>query len=199
MKKIYWPNTQFKIGAATLEQIPDTYHPEIAFAGKSNVGKSSIINALCERNALSRVSKNPGCTQQLNFFLISDSIYMVDMPGYGYAKKSKEVKYNWEMLIRKYLAGRPNLKRVFLLIDCRRGISDLDMEIMTLLDEKAVPYQITFTKIDQIQEAEKQKLIKQVEKIQKKHLAMHPQLLFTSGEKRIGIEDVRNEILSFIQ
>lgn len=199
MKKIYWPNTEFKIGAATLEQIPDTYHPEIAFAGKSNVGKSSIINALCERNSLSRVSKNPGCTQQLNFFLISDSIYMVDMPGYGYAKKSKETKYNWEMLIRQYLSGRPNLKRVFLLIDSRRGISDLDIEIMKLLDDKAVPYQLTFTKVDEIKEPEKQKLIAQVEKVSKKHLALHPQLLFTSSEKKIGIDDVRNEILSFIK
>jgi GTP-binding protein len=196
--KIHWSSTDFKIGANTLEQIPDTYHPEIAFAGRSNVGKSSLINAICERNSLTRVSRNPGCTQQLNFFLISEKIYMVDMPGYGYAKKSKEVKYNWEMLIRDYLAGRPNLKRVFLLVDSRRGVNDLDQEIMELLDDKAVPYQICFTKVDEIKESDKKKLIEQVEKIQKKHLALHPEILFTSSEKKIGIQEVRKEILSFL-
>jgi GTP-binding protein len=196
--KLNWPETEFKIGAALIEQIPATRLSEIALAGRSNVGKSSLINAITGRNSLSRVSRNPGCTQQLNFFMIDEKIYLVDMPGYGYAKKSRQVRNNWDKLIKTYLAGRANLKRVFLLIDGRHGVKDVDIDIMKLLDEKAVNYQIVFTKIDEVSEADKKKRISEIEKIQKKRPALHPVLLFSSSEKKMGIDDIRNEILGFL-
>lgn len=194
-----WQIVEFKIGAHRIDQIPPTELQEIAFAGRSNVGKSSLINALCGRNKLSRVSRNPGCTQQLNFFEISEKIYMVDMPGYGYAKQSKKTRNNWDNLIRKYLLGRPLLQRVFLLIDSRRGIKELDVDVMKLMDESAVVYQIVYTKIDEVKQQDKEHLEKQFKELQAKHPAMHPQFIYTSSKEKSGIEDVQNEILSFVR
>ena len=193
-----WQQAEFKIGAQIIDQIPSTNFSEVCFAGRSNVGKSSLINVLCGRNSLSRTSKNPGCTQQLNFFLIGEKMFLVDMPGYGYAKKSKKTRNEWDKLIRKYLLGRPLLKRVFLLIDSRRGFKESDIEIMKLMDETAVVYQVIFTKIDEINQVEKQKIEQEFQKLQKYHPAKHPNFILSSSKNNIGIDEIKNEILSLV-
>ena len=154
---IFRHNCEFKIGAATMDAIPKTYQPEVCLAGRSNVGKSSLINALVYRKDIARVSKKPGCTRQLNFFLIDDKFFLVDLPGYGFAEASKKDKQGWNYLIKDYLRGRPNLKRVFLLIDSRHGVKKNDEDIMKILDETAVSYQIVLTKIDEVNEAHLEK------------------------------------------
>lgn len=194
-KEIHWPNCDFKIGAVKIDDIPPTHHNEIAFAGRSNVGKSSLINAVTGRNSLVRVSRTPGCTRQLNFFLLDEKIYLVDMPGYGFAERGKKEIASWDRLIKDYLAGRPNLRRIFLLIDSRHALKPMDIQIMDLLDEKAVIYQIVLTKTDKISKDELDKAIKQVEAAGKKHPALHPTIIATSSEKGFGIEELRNEIL----
>ena len=134
-KKITWQNGDFKIGAVSMDDIPPTRLNEVAFCGKSNVGKSSLINAVTKRNNLVRTSKTPGCTRQLNFFEIDEKIYLVDMPGYGFAARGKQEIAGWSLLIKQYLTGRVNLRRIFLLIDSRRGLKEHDAEIMDVLDE----------------------------------------------------------------
>ncbi len=197
-KEIHWQSCDFKIGAMNIEDIPPTNHNEIAFAGRSNVGKSSLINAVTGRNTLSRVSKTPGCTRQLNFFLLDEKIYLVDMPGNGFAARGKQEIAGWEKLINDYLTGRPNLRRIFLLIDSRRGLNKTDEEIMERLDSSAVVYQIVLTKIDKLNQAEIDKVIAETQKKIKKHPAAFPEILSTSSERKMGIEELRNEILQLI-
>ncbi len=197
-KEIHWPNCDFKIGAVKIEDIPPTNHNEVAFAGRSNVGKSSLINAVTGRNSLVRVSRTPGCTRQLNFFLLDESVYLVDMPGYGFAERSKKEIGGWNVLISKYLTGRPNLRRIFLLIDSRHGLKKSDEEVMDVLDTSAVIYQIVLTKVDKLTEDELASVIADTEKKLKKHPAAHPQVICTSSEKKEGIEDLRKEILQLI-
>lgn len=187
---INWRKTEFKIGAQHLEQIPYTEYPEVAFVGRSNVGKSSLINALTNNNSLSRTSKNPGCTKQLNFFLIGDTIMLTDMPGYGFAKVSKKEKEHWQNLIRGYLLGRKQLKRIFLLIDARHGYKSSDIEIMKMLDESGVVYQITFTKTDKAEKKFLNKLSDEFSEFSLKHAAMHPEFIFTSSHEKKGIEQL---------
>lgn len=195
---INWRICDFKIGAAKVEDIPPTDFNEIAFAGLSNVGKSSIINALTERNSLTRTSKKPGCTRQLNFFLLGKKLMLVDMPGYGYAERSKTEIAGWNQTIQDYLGGRRNLMRVFLLVDSRRGLKESDKKIMSLLDEKAVIYQIVLTKCDK-STAEKIKSIKQsIVDISSNHQALHPKVLETSSLKKRGIDELKAEIESLV-
>ncbi len=184
----------FMLGVARLDQLPVSSLNEIAFAGRSNVGKSSLINALTGQKNLAKASNTPGRTQQLNYFNLGDKILMVDLPGYGFAQAPESMVKQWQKLIFTFLQGRVNLKRVFLLIDSRHGIKKVDEEIMKMLDTAAVTYQIVLTKTDKISAKALQKVIADTEEIIKKHGAAHIRLLATSSEKKKGLEELRAEI-----
>ena len=184
----------FMLGVARLDQLPVSSLNEIAFAGRSNVGKSSLINALTGQKNLAKASNTPGRTQQLNYFNLGDKILMVDLPGYGFAQAPESMVRQWQKLIFTYLQGRVNLKRVFLLIDSRHGIKKVDEEIMKMLDTAAVTYQIVLTKTDKISAKALQKVIVDTEETIKKHGAAHIRLLATSSEKKQGLEELRAEI-----
>jgi GTP-binding protein len=187
----------FIAGAASIESLPVITHPEVAFIGRSNVGKSSLVNALIGQKALARTSQNPGHTQQLNFFLLGELLMLVDMPGYGFAKVSKQKKGEWDHLIKSYLAGRPNLKRACVLIDARRGVMESDEEFMQLLDETAVPFQIVLTKSDTLSKSELESALAKIEKTIAKHVAAHPQAILTSSLDKSGIEDLQEQLAPF--
>ena len=193
-RKIFSGPCDFIAGTTTVERLPDTTLPEVAFAGRSNVGKSSLINALTNRNSLAKTSKTPGRTQQINFFNLSEQLLLVDLPGYGYAKASKKIVNDWNKLIRAYLRGRQQLRRVYMLIDSRHGIKPVDLETMTLLDESAVSYQIILTKLDKISVEESHKVYQSTIDQIKRRVAAHPEVLKTSSEKGIGFEMLRYEI-----
>lgn len=188
---------EFIAGAATIDSLPPAAYPEIAFIGRSNVGKSSLVNALVGQKALARTSQNPGHTKQLNFFQLGDRLVLVDMPGYGYAKVSKEKKGEWDMLIRSYLMGRAPLKRACLLIDARRGVMPPDEEFMTLLDETAVSFQIILTKIDALTPKDLSVLLQNLGKTLQSHVAAHPQAIATSSLNKQGIEALQDELAFF--
>lgn len=188
----------FVLGVARLEQLPGDELPEIAFAGRSNVGKSSIINALTNQKNLAKTSNTPGRTQQLNFFNLDDKIHIVDLPGYGFAQAPENIVRQWQKLISTYLQGRANLKRVFLLIDSRHGIKKVDAEIMEMLDKAAVTYQIVLTKTDKISAAALEKICTATQNILKDHAAAYPKIIATSSEKKTGLELLRAEIASLI-
>lgn len=190
---------QFIAGASTLESLPPVTLPEIAFIGRSNVGKSSLVNALVGQKALARTSQNPGATKQLNFFTIGEGLIIVDMPGYGYAKVSKQQKGEWDHLIRQYLLGRTSLKRACVLIDSRRGIMKPDEEFMDMLDETAVSYQIVLTKADTLPEEALNTVLQSTEKALKSHAAAHPLLVATSAETKHGIDALQEQLLPFVQ
>lgn len=196
-EKLFLQECNFRAGAANYDSMPPIELPEVAFAGRSNVGKSSLINALLNRKSLARVSQSPGCTAQINFYDLSSRLMLVDLPGYGYARKSKSTLKEWDGLIKNYLRGRPNLKRVNLLIDSRRGIKEMDEEIMSLMDEAAVVYQVVFTKADEVSAAETEALMKQAASLAPLHPALHPVSLSTSSEKRLGLEALREELAAF--
>jgi len=189
----------FIAGAASMESLPPVTHPEIAFIGRSNAGKSSLINALTGRKALARTSQNPGLTKQLNFFSLGDRLVLVDMPGYGYAKVSKERKGEWDGLIRNYLRGRTSLKRVCLLIDARRGVMPPDESFMEVLDESAVSFQIVLTKIDCLTAKETSILLQNLKKTLQSHVAAHPLAIATSAVSKDGIEALREELNPFCE
>ena len=188
---LFTQNCDFLISAASFNQLPDTDLPEIAFAGRSNVGKSSLLNALTGRKNLARTSNTPGRTQQVNFFDLGGRVMLTDLPGYGYAKAAKSVVDQWTRLIKSYLRGRVQLRRVCLLIDSRHGLKDTDREAMALMDEAAVAYQIVLTKCDKIKAAELEKLFVKTDKEIAKHVAAHPEILVTSSFKSLGIEEMR--------
>ena len=189
----------FMLSVARLEQLPDDVYDEVAFAGRSNVGKSSLINALFNQKKLAKTSSTPGRTQQLNFFNFDDKLYLVDLPGYGYAEAPEKLVKQWQAILKTYLRGRPNLRRVFVLIDSRRGIKKEDLEIMKMLDEAAVSYQIILTKTDKISMAELQKTLTTTAAELEKHAAALPDIIATSSEKKIGLDLVKAEICSFFQ
>lgn len=194
--KLFSGPCDFVLGAAALAQIPDDRLPEVAFIGRSNVGKSSLINALTNRKGLARTSNTPGRTRQLNFFNLGNQLMLVDLPGYGYAKASKSEVAEWNELIRDYLRGRAPLRRVCVLIDSRHGLKPNDIELMEMLDEAAVPYQLVLTKSDK-----KQTLAPEqagIDAIRDKHPALHPEVLLTSSEKGIGIAELREALYSLI-
>ena len=186
---------EFIAGAATLDSLPKISHPEIAFIGRSNVGKSSLVNALVGQNALARTSQNPGATKQLNFFLLGEKLMLVDMPGYGFAKVSKKIKGDWDRLIRNYLCGRPNWKRALVLIDARRGVMDVDDDFMRILDESAVNYQMVLTKIDALSDKELVDVILTTKQAIARHVAAHPKLIATSAAEKQGLRDLQEEIM----
>ncbi len=171
---------------------------EIAFAGRSNVGKSSLINALTGVNGLARASNTPGRTRELNFFNVNDALTLVDMPGYGYAKASKAEVKQWQSVLKGYLRGRPGLTRAFVLIDARHGILKADEEMFQLLDESAVTYQLVLTKADKVKPAELAKVLEKVEASVKKHPAAFPVVHATSSEKGTGIPELRAEIAGLL-
>ncbi len=185
----------FVKGVVAESGLPTADRPEIAFAGRSNVGKSSLINALCNRKNLARTSNTPGRTREINYFTIGDEAFLVDMPGYGFAKVPKEMVAGWTKLIEKYLRGRTNLKRTFVLIDSRHGIKKKDLEIMEKLDSSAVLYQIVLTKTDKIKTGELEKRISETETIIKKHPAAFPLLIATSSNKGQGIFELKGAII----
>jgi len=184
----------FVSGAADYEGVPDTRIPEIAFVGRSNVGKSSLINALTGRKTLARTSNTPGRTQQINFFSLVDALMLADLPGYGYAKASKVDIARWTTMIFDYLRGRPPLRRVCLLIDARHGLKDSDIDIMKDLDNSAVSYQIVLTKCDKVKAAALDKLLADTQIRIAKHVAAHPMVIQTSSAKGTGIEFLRAEL-----
>lgn len=190
-RKLFAGPCDFMLGVAALKQLPEALKPEIALAGRSNVGKSSLINALTGRNTLAKVSNTPGRTQQLNYFNLGDQLYMVDMPGYGYAKVSKSQREAWTQLIFDYLKGRPTLACVFILIDSRHGVKDTDIELMKMLDTAAVQYRIILTKTDKIKKSDLEKTSDKIIALLKKHPAAYPGLIPTSSEKGMGIPETR--------
>ncbi len=190
-RKLFAGPCDFFFGAQTTEQLPPPDRAEIAFAGRSNVGKSSIINALTGRRGLARASSEPGRTKQLNFFNLGGRLSLVDMPGYGFAKASKAVKEDWQRTMFAYLRGRPNLARVVLLIDGRVGPKASDKEVCDLLDKAAVVFQIVLTKCDALSAAALEARVKEVEAIVAKHAAAFPRVVPTSSTTSLGIAELR--------
>ena len=193
-RKMFAGECTFMLGVAGLNQIPDSPLPEIAFAGRSNVGKSSLVNALTGRKTLARTSHTPGRTQQVNFFNLADTMIVADLPGYGYAKAPKDQVAKWTRLVNAYLRGRQQLRRVLVLIDSRHGLKDVDRDIMKMLDVAAVSYQIVLTKTDKVKAGPLDKLLDQTHAELARHVAAHPIIRCTSSAKRIGIEELRAEL-----
>lgn len=199
--KIFSGPISFLKSAPQLQFLPKPSVPEIAFAGRSNVGKSSLINALTNRNGLARTSNTPGRTQELNFFDIGDPLIfrICDMPGYGFAKAPPKTVQKWRYLINDYLRGRQVLNRAFVLIDSRHGIKDTDEDVLNMLDKAAVSYRIVMTKSDKVKTAELETTMAKVTEAAKKHPAAHPDLIVTSSEKKLGIDELRTAVLDAVQ
>lgn len=192
-RELFNKKCDFVLSVANLNQLPDCDRVEVAFAGRSNVGKSSLINALFGQKKLAKTSSTPGRTQQLNYFNLDDKLYLVDLPGYGFAKAPKDIVKNWQKLINSYLVGRATLRRVFLLIDSRHGIKKIDEEIMEMLDKAAVTYQIVLTKIDKISTKELEKVLTATDRIVREHTAAHVTILKTSSEKNLYLDELKAE------
>ena len=189
----------FRMGVAKLEQLPPLKGIEIAFAGRSNVGKSTLLNAVTGVNGLARTSNTPGRTRELNFFDIGQNVSLVDMPGYGYAKASKKDVKQWQSVLRGYLRGRVGLTRAFVLIDARHGVMTPDIEMFEMLDDAAVAYQLVITKSDKIKPSELESLTAETLAVIKKRAAAYPTLHITSAEKAFGIDELRAEIAGLLK
>ncbi len=195
--KLFSGRVEFLLSAPELRFLPEPTVPEIAFAGRSNVGKSSLLNALTGRRAIARTSVTPGRTQELNFFEVGEPALfrLVDMPGYGFAKAPVKVVERWKQLVRTYLKGRQVLHRTLVLVDARHGLKDVDREMMTMLDETAVGYRLVLTKADKIKASELAQVTEAVAAEARKHPAAHPTLHVTSSEKGMGIATLRAAVL----
>ena len=183
--------TDFVKGVVAMDGMPVADRMEVCFAGRSNVGKSTLINALTGRKGLARASNTPGRTQEINYFTAGDEHYLVDLPGYGFANAPLPVVEKWQRLLKQYLSGRQTLRRAFVLIDARHGVKPVDEEIMSLLDSSAVIFQAVLTKADKVKEKERFKVIEQVKSKLAAHPAAYPELVVTSSEKGWGIETLR--------
>jgi len=197
-RKLFAGETDFLKGVVAMSGMPLADRIEVCFAGRSNVGKSSLINAITGRKALARTSNTPGRTQEINFFTLTDSHYLVDLPGYGFAEAPLAVVQKWQRLLKSYLSGRPTLRRVFVLIDSRHGIKKVDEDILILLSKSAVTFQVVLTKADKIKPAEVDKTITQVSAALSKYPAAFPEIVLTSSEKGEGISTLRSIISELV-
>lgn len=190
-RRLFAQECRFVMGGAALATLPVADLPEIAFAGRSNVGKSSLVNALTGRSTLARTSNTPGRTQQLNFFDLGGRLMLVDLPGYGFAKAPKDQVRRWETLVRGYLRGRPILRRACLLVDARHGLKDSDREMMAMLDAAAVSYQVVFTKADKVKPDAVAQLAAATAAELARHTAAHPEIVVTSAQEGSGVAELR--------
>lgn len=184
---------RFVAGVATMEQFPELTLPEVAFIGRSNVGKSSLLNALVNNGKLARTSGTPGATRQLNFFNLNDVLHLVDVPGYGYAKAGKKDVRKWQGLLFDYLRGRRQLARAFVLVDSRHGVKEADNDMLELLDDSAVSYQFVLTKIDKAEQLEE--VQQKVMAVAAKHPAAHPSIITTSANEKLGIDGLQDAVI----
>ena len=189
---------EFLKGVVAMSGLPEPDRIEICFAGRSNVGKSTLINALTGRKGLARASNTPGRTQEINFFTVGPEHYLVDLPGYGFANAPVAVVEKWQKLLKQYLSGRPSLRRAFMLIDARHGVKPVDEEIMVLLDRSAVTFQAVLTKADKVKAKDRERVLAQVREKLSKHPAAFPEIVLTSSEKGDGIETLRALIASLV-
>lgn len=197
-RMLFASGTDFVKGVVAMSGLPPADRLEVCFAGRSNVGKSSLINAVTGRKALARASNTPGRTQEINFFTAGDSHYLVDLPGYGYANAPVKVVEKWQHLLKQYLSGRQSLRRAFVLIDMRHGVKPVDEEILSLLDSAAVPFQCVMTKTDKIKDIDRKKTLAQVRQTLSKHPAAFPEIVLTSSEKGTGIATLRAIIATLV-
>ncbi len=196
-RKLFAGECKFLLGAVKVDDLPTYNMPEIAFAGRSNVGKSSLVNAVLGQK-IARTSATPGHTRQLNFFMVRKELIVVDLPGYGYAKAAKKEVAGWNYLIYDYLRGRPGLSRVFMLVDSRHGLKDSDNDVMNVLDDAAMSYQIVLTKSDKVKKKNIDDIFESINKIAGEHTALHPEVLVTSSRENEGIDVLRAEIAAML-
>lgn len=190
-RMLFAAGTDFLKGVVAMDGMPDGDRLEVCFAGRSNVGKSSLINAVTGRKALARASNTPGRTQEINFFTAGENHYLVDLPGYGFANAPVAVVAKWQRLLKAYLSGRANLRRAFVLVDARHGVKPVDEEIMALLDRSAVTFQCVLTKVDKLRNNELEKTLEQTKGALAKHPAAFSEVVLTSSEKGLGIVELR--------
>ena len=192
--RVLLSKAEFLKGVVAMDGLPPGDRAEVCLAGRSNVGKSTLINALTGRRALARASNTPGRTQEINFFAVADSHYLVDLPGYGFANAPVAVVEKWQRLLKSYLRGRASLRRAFVLIDSRHGAKAVDEEIMSLLDGAAVPFQAVMTKADKVKEADREAAVEATRAVLRRHPAAFPEMIVTSSETGHGIDTLRAEI-----
>ncbi|MGI9397766.1 MAG: ribosome biogenesis GTP-binding protein YihA/YsxC [Paracoccaceae bacterium] len=195
---LFSKEASFVKGVVDMPGLPNPDKIEVCFSGRSNVGKSSLINALTGRKGLARASNTPGRTQEINFFSIPDNHYLVDLPGYGYANAPIKVVEKWQNLLKRYLAGRQSLRRAFVLVDSRHGVKKVDTEIMSMLDSSAVTFQVVLTKLDKVKEKDRENILKQVRASLQKHPAAFPEIILTSSERGWGIPTLRSIIAMLV-
>ncbi|MFC3614599.1 ribosome biogenesis GTP-binding protein YihA/YsxC [Lutimaribacter marinistellae] len=193
-RKLFAGQSEFLKGVVAMSGLPAADRMEVCFAGRSNVGKSTLINALTGTKALARASNTPGRTQEINYFTQGPDLYLVDLPGYGYANAPLSVVEKWQRLLKQYLGGRSTLRRAFVLVDARHGVKAVDEEIMGLLDRSAVTFQCVLTKVDKVKEKDLDRVLDQVRRALGRHPAAYPELVLTSSEKGDGIATLRSII-----
>ncbi|UWQ91604.1 ribosome biogenesis GTP-binding protein YihA/YsxC [Aliisedimentitalea scapharcae] len=193
-RKLFAGDSEFVKGVVAMSGLPEADRIEVCFAGRSNVGKSSLINAVTGRKGLARASNTPGRTQEINFFTQGPELYLVDLPGYGFANAPLKIVEKWQKLLKQYLSGRQTLRRAFVLIDSRHGVKPVDDEIMSLLDSSAVTFQCVMTKADKVKAKDRDRILSQVRQALSKHPAAYPEIILTSSEKGDGIPTLRSII-----